>query len=171
MPVDQEKAIVQNEGVQFEIIPEGIYTVQVVDIDLKENVESKYGVKDKFYFKLGILDEEYRAKTLNHFTSTAYTAGFEGGSASKLYETACSIMGEKLDDTLPLDVNTLIGGRFRIVIKHHIKDGKTYSNVTEVMKADTSGKKLPELAENEVIVPEPLDPDKISEELGLPDLD
>lgn len=152
MPVDASKATVQDTGGEFELLPEGMYTAQVTDINLEEGVESKYGKKDKFYFTLGILDEEERAKKLMHFTTTAYNAGFTGGSSSKLYDTACAIMGEQLDAEQPLDVNTLIGGRLRIVVKHQVskKDGKTYANITEVMKSDVASKKLPELTDAEL---------------------
>jgi hypothetical protein len=149
MPVEANKAIIKNEGGNFELTPEGVYNAEVVDIVLKENQQGYKGkIVDKLWIKLGILDEEQRALGLMHFVSTAYTAGFKGGQSSKLYDFACAVMGEQLDDKA-IDVNTLIGGRLRIVVKHKDSNGKTYSNITEVMKVDAGGKKLPELTSDE----------------------
>ncbi len=171
MPVETNKATVQNEGGQYELIPEGIYTVEVLDIELKEGIESKFGLKNKFYFKLGILEEELRGKIIMHFTTTAYTSGFKGGQSSKLYETACAIMGEKLDDKEALDVNTLIGGRFKAIVKHSQSGEKEYANITEVMKEDNASKKLPSLSDEEHFTEPKLDMEKLSKELPEMDLD
>ncbi len=150
MPVNPNEALIKNEGGNYELTPEGVYTAQVADVVLKKNQKGYMGkLVDKLWFKLGILDEEQRGLGVIHFVSTAFTAGFSGGQSSKLYDLACAVMGEQLDDT-SIDVNTLIGGKLRIVVKHKETNGKTYSNITEVMKADANGKKLPELTEEEL---------------------
>jgi len=150
MPVNPNEAIIKNEGGNYELIPEGVYTVQVADVILKKNQKGYRGkVVDKLWFKLGILDEELRGLGIVHFVSTAFTAGFSGGQSSKLYDLACAVTGEQLDDD-SIDVNTLIGGKLRIVVKHKETNGKTYSNITEVMKVDAKSKKLPELTKEEL---------------------
>lgn len=173
MSVIPEKAIVQNEGIKYEPLPEGVYTTEVVDVELKEKQKGYKGeIVDKYWFRLGILDNEYRGKSIVHFTSLAYTAGFKGGQASKLYELVCAVMGEKIEDSKPFDVNTLIGGRLRIVVKHiGNNEGKVYANIAEVMKVDESGKNLVGLTEGEInnILPKNSD-EKKSDELNLPDL-
>lgn len=178
MPVDPKEAIIENKGGNFDVVPEGIYTAQIADVVLKKNQKGYKGkLVDKLWFKLGILDEEQRGLSVLHSVSTAFTAGFSGGQASKLYDLACAVAGEKLDDK-SLDVNTLIGGRLRIVVKHKEVNGKTYVNVAEVMKVDAKGKKLPELTEEELqrlvfkedTTDEDIDLEEASRELDLPDL-
>lgn len=137
MPISSEKSKVADNSSQFEILDEGLYTVQVVDIVLKEGVQTKWGLKDKLHIHMGVLDKnENRGKKIVHFTSTAFTSGYEGGQASALYKFACSIYGQKLDAKMGLDLNTLIGGKCRVVIKHREYNGKIYSNVSEVLKVD-----------------------------------
>jgi hypothetical protein len=178
MPVDPNDALIKNEGGNYELIPEGVYIAQVADVVLKKNQKGYKGkLVNKLWFKLGILDEEQRGLGIIHFVSTAFTAGFSGGQSSKLYDFACAVVGEQLDDT-SIDVNTLIGGRLRIVVKHKESNGKTYSNITEVMKVDAKGEKLPELTEEELqrlvfskeeeITDEEMK--EIDKEIDLPDL-
>ena len=52
MPVESHRAVVKNESKEYPIVPEGMYAVEVADTSLKENIETKYGLKDKFYFYL-----------------------------------------------------------------------------------------------------------------------
>lgn len=164
MSVPTNKAMISNEPREYELLPEGIYEAEVVDIVLKEGIQTKYGIKDKFYIYLGLLDEEYRGKPLLHFVSTSYTGAYEGGKASKLYEFVCAVMGEKVDDKEPLDINGLIGGKLKIVVKHNQSGDKTYANVTEVMSDKSS--KLSELTEEEkqAILPQEEDvkPDEVT---------
>ena len=150
MPVDPNDALIKNEGGNYELIPEGVYTAQVADVVLKKNQKGYKGkLVNKLWFKLGILDEEQRGLGIIHFVSTAFTAGFSGGQSSKLYDLACAVTGEQLDDD-SIDVNTLIGGKLRIVVKHKETNGKTYANITEVMKVDAKSKQLPELTKEEL---------------------
>jgi len=101
MPVLDEKAIVVNTMEDFPLLPEGIYEAEVVDVELKEKIQGKFGLKDKFYIRMGILDDENRGFPLIHFTSTSYTSGFEGGQASKLYNFVCAVFGERLTTKRP----------------------------------------------------------------------
>jgi hypothetical protein len=134
-----EQSVVKNEGTGFTPIPEGVYGVEVVDINFKPKEELKPGkfpAKDKYYITLGILDEgELRGKSLVHFVTTAYNAGFTGGQPSKLYDFVCAVMGEKVDDKKELVLPTLIGGQLVIIVKDSpTADGRVFSNITEVMK-------------------------------------
>lgn len=150
MPVfDPIRANVSNKTKDYPVVPEGFYVAQVMDIDFKPKEEQeqkgKFAPKDKFYVRLGILSPEQRGARLTHFVSTAFTSGFDGGQASKLYELVCAVMGEKVDENQELDINTLIGGRLRILVKHKEVGGKTYQNIAEVMKATSQDKQLEEL--------------------------
>jgi hypothetical protein len=149
MPVNSDKAKVRNDPKEFDKVDEGMWTVEITDIVLKENVETKWGVKDKFYIYLGVLNDEQRAKRVVHITSTAYNAGFTGGQASALYEFVCAVYGQTVDDKEELDINALIGGRLNIVIKHKEKDGKVFASVDSVLKCDPVGKKLISLSDDE----------------------
>lgn len=191
MPVPNNKASVQNKPKSYPTIPEDVYTVQIVDVEFHEGVEGKYSKKDKFYFRLGFLEDvefehvneegeteelSTRGMSVIHFTTTAYSAGSNGYSNSKLYDLACAVYGEKLDDTKELDVNSLIGGRFRVTIKHsESDDGKIYFNVDSVMKENKTSEKLKDLTNKEIeeimpkddknAEPEDIDIDELIEEI------
>ena len=137
--LNAEQSVVKNEGKNFTPVPEGVYGVEVVDIYFKPKEELKPGkfpAKDKYYITLGILDTgELRGKSLIHFVTTAFNAGFTGGQPSKLYDFVCAVMGEKIDDKNEQDLNTLIGGQLVIIVKESAgQDGRKFSNITEVMK-------------------------------------
>jgi hypothetical protein len=168
MPILNEDAVVQNEGKDFEVIPEGLWNVQVVDLELKKDQEGYQGKKvDKIYIRTGILDEELRGKSLMHFVSKAYTAGWDKGSPSKLYEFCCAVYGQNLNDEDKMDLNTLIGGKLKMLVKHKQgTDGKVRFNVAEVMKIDASGSKLPELTEEEILALMPNEKEAVVSETG-----
>lgn len=135
----QQSVVVKKDNASFTPMPEGAYGAEVVDINFKPKEELKAGKfppKDKYYITLGILDSgELRGKSLIHFVSTSFNAGFTGGSPSKLYDFVCAVMSEKVDDKKELDLNSLLGGQLVIIIKDNVAaDGKVYSNITEVMK-------------------------------------
>lgn len=165
MPVDSQNAtIIGGEG--FELIPEGVYTVEVLDVqfmDKEEDKNTKFTPKDKFKFVLTILDDEYRGRLVWHRVTTTFTSGFKG-RASKLYEIVCAIMGEKVDDSVGIDINTLTGGQLRVVVKHN----NGWANVTEVMKADQKLEELSEEARADLmksITKEKVDVDEVIEDM------
>jgi len=137
MPVPENVASVKSQATEFKPLPQGVYEAQVVDITFKAKEEAKpsqYAPKDKFWILLGVLNEgENRGRLLTHFVSTSFNAGFSKGQPSKLYEFACAVMSQKLDDKTGIDVNTLIGGTLQIVVKHSEFNGKVYANIVEVM--------------------------------------
>lgn len=151
--LNAQQSVVKNEGTTFIPIPQGVYEVEIVDISFKPKEAQKAGkfeAKDKYYIHLGILTEgEYRGKPLTHFVTTSYNAGFSGGQSSKLYDLACAVMGEKLNDKVQLDLNTLIGGVFNIVVKEKATaDGKVFANIVEVM-SKTKGSQSKPLTDEE----------------------
>lgn len=159
MPISENQAIVKNDGTSFTPIPKGVYEVEIVDITFKPKEEqkvSKFEPKDKYYVKLGILtDGESRGKSITHFVSTSYNAGFSGGQASKLYELTCAVMDENIDDKVELDLNTLIGGIFVIMVKEKATaDGRVTTVIAEVTSLP-KGKKVVPLTneEREVLLP------------------
>jgi hypothetical protein len=170
MPVDSQNATIKG-GEGFELVPEGVYTVEVLDVqfmDKDEDKNTQFTPKDKFKFVLAILDSEHRGRLLWHRVTTTFTSGFKG-RASKLYELVCAVMGEKVDDGIELDINTLISGQLRVVVKHN----NGWANVTEVMKVDTKLEELSEETRSDLIksvTKERVDVDEVIEEMSL-DLD
>lgn len=150
MPVDSNKSNVSNTGTDYPVVPEDVYVAELVDVTLKEGIKTQWGLKDKFYFYFGILnDSEQRGARVLHTVSTAFNAGFQGGQPSGLYKLSCALTGETLDDKEGIDVNTLIGKRAKLVIKVSQKDGKTYANVAETMKATVADILLKDLTDSE----------------------
>lgn len=139
----KDKSEVKNEGPSYVPLEEGLYSFQIVDFFLKEKVKTPYGEKDQIRFYLALLDGERRGELLLHNTSTSFTAGFEGGSPSRLYELANAVTGDILDDKEPFDVNLLDRGVFRgRAEQQKSKTGKLYNKLVKVAPAGKGVKVL-----------------------------
>jgi len=136
-----DRAKIKNEAP--EPLAEGLYNLEVVDIAEQVDVETKWGVKDFLLVYSAVLDGEVRGKILTRRISRSYTAGFEGGNSSHLWELACAVKKDILDDTEPFDINELIGGIYRGKVVHN-KDakGRVWANVVKVAEAAAGAKKL-----------------------------
>lgn len=162
--VPENVANVKSQATEFKPMPQGLYEAQVIDITFKPKAEakpSKFEAKDKFWILLGILNAgENRGRLLTHFVSTSFNAGFKGGQASKLYEFTCAVMGQKLDDKVGIDVNTLVGGTLQIVVKHAVVGDMTYANIVEVIEME-KGKLVSVFTEEELAKLTKVDEEKI----------
>lgn len=136
MPVDASKSIVQEGSSSYPTIEQGLYDVLVVDVLYKEGVETKWGIKNKYQFILGILNKgAFRGRRIIHFTTDAFTSGYSGGQASALYTLACTILGTKLDPKIKFDVNSLIGKRVQVLVK---PNERGYVDVKEILTSKST---------------------------------
>jgi hypothetical protein len=133
--VEREHAILRDEP-KFEALPQGVYTAEIVDIQYKRGLQTKYGLKNKYYVYMGILDERARAKKIVHFVNDTYYSGANGGQASKLYEFVNAIIQEPIIGDF--DINSLIKAKVQIVVKQTTVDGRTNSNITSVLSPELS---------------------------------
>ena len=139
MPLPEEKATVKHEVKPHTPIPEDTYTVQLWDVGLSEgdpDAPRDFQKEDRIKILFVILDKEFRGTILNKMASFSFNAGAgKKYSPSTLYGLACAIKGETLDDREPLNINALIGGICRIVVKHGkpIEDGSVWEKVTDFM--------------------------------------
>ena len=138
-----DRASIKNEPP--EALPEGLYNFEIVDIDELIDVETPFGVKDFLRVYCVVLDDTQRGKLLIRRISRAYTAGFEGGSSSHLYELACAVTKEILDDLAPFNINDLVGGAFIGKVAHKADSrGRIWANIVKVKDAAAGVKMLDE---------------------------
>lgn len=154
MPVDESSAVVKDEPKQFPLVPNGIYTVEIVDVSLLENVDTKWGKKDYYRFYMGVINSgENRGYSLWHKVSKSYNSGYDGGNASALYKLHKAIEDV---DVKSVNVNSFIGKRVQVFVKQEKSNkGVTYSNIKEVMPVDINSANFEPLTESEknAIVP------------------
>lgn len=141
--IPTERASIKNEPP--EALPEGLYNFEIVDIDELLEVETAFGVRDFLRVYCVVLDDAQRGKLIIRRISRAYTAGFEGGSSSHLYDLACAVTKEILDDVAPLNINDLVGGAFIGKVAHKADSkGRTWANIVKVKDAAAGIKNLDE---------------------------
>ena len=136
-----DRASIKNEPP--EALPEGLYNFEIVDIDELIDVETAYGVRDFLRVYCIVLDDAQRGKLITRRISRAYTAGFEGGSSSHLYDLACAVTKEILEDVEPFNINDLVGGFFKGKVSHKTDSkGRIWANIVKVKDAGADAKKL-----------------------------
>lgn len=140
--IPENRASIKNEPP--EALPEGLYNFEIVDIDELLDVETVFGdVRDFLRVYCIVLDDAQRGKLVIRRISRAYTAGFEGGSASHLWELACAVTKEILEDIEPFNINDLVGGFFKGKVSHKTDSkGRVWANIVKVKDAGADAKKL-----------------------------
>jgi hypothetical protein len=168
MPVTNKEFLsVKNEGKSYDPIPAGIHHCEIIDVNLKLKEEQKqtgkYPPKDKYIIAMGILNdtkmdngESTRGRKINHFVTTAFAAGYDGGQQSKLFALFKAVLNDTtLSDQDEREINELIGKRVTIVVEQSTRDGKTYSNITTVTPFAGAGLTALTDEEREAIMPKP----------------
>jgi len=130
----------------FETIPEGLYTLQILDVDA---VEWSYKGQDKegFNFKFAILDEEELPES-GESTRGRFLWWRVSNSLNKrsnLFKLATAALGRKLTEeetdvegTECLDLNDLVGLQLiGMVANKEDAEGRVWSNIGSVSKAKT----------------------------------
>jgi hypothetical protein len=118
------------EGKTFELPSEGVHEAAIVQIkDLGIVNSPKYGDKRKVQFKYECLDEQGSdgkpRSAIESFNATL-------GSGSRLGERVTSLIGRHPGSRY--DLSGLKGWRGQIVIQHTDSNGRTYANVTGVIR-------------------------------------
>ena len=130
----------------FETIPEGVYTLQILDVDA---VSWEYKGKENkgFNFKFGILDDEELPEsgdsTRGRFLWWRVTDSIN--KRSNLYKLASAVLGRKLtdeeqdpEDADSLYPNDLVGLQIMGVIENNEdNEGNVWSNIASVSKVKT----------------------------------
>jgi hypothetical protein len=163
-----ENYTVKNEPKKYPLVPEGLYQIEIVDVEKQDNVSTPFGIKNQLKFKLQILDTDEKGNYLLYYTSESYNSGGGKYQSSKLYDFVCAIVGKQMDQNEAFSINDLIGKQAMVLVKHKPskKTGEPRANVNTVM---TAKKDLPSLrtsssAGSEGLSGEELD--KVSEDIG-----
>lgn len=137
--------IEKKEGITYDPVPDDIYQVELLDIEVKEQEKYKEPTKKEkvFSFQFTILDhEELRGRNIwvNFVPTYLYISSKNG--KNKLYQIVESILGRELtpEDEATMDaekLNKLIGHQLRIFVETITKNDKKFNNVKKFMKLIT----------------------------------
>lgn len=141
------KPVKISTGGTFTLIPEGVYQVQLADINLLENVVTSYAPegKDMLDFKFVILDEvdipadgnNPATTTRGKFISQRMTPSLN--DKATMYALTKALMGRVLtkDEIMAFNPESLIGKQCQIVVvQKPSKDGtRMFSNIDNYLKA------------------------------------
>lgn len=140
--ISKDRSSIKNEPPAPEVA-EGLHNFEIVDLYEEQDVVTNFGVKDQLHIYCVVLDGADRGKVMKRRITRAFTAGFEGGSTSHLYDLACAVTKDILEDTEPFLIAELAGGIFRgkVMYKPDAR-GRVWANIVKVAEAPASAKKL-----------------------------
>lgn len=140
--INKNRASIKNEPPEPEV-GAGLHNFEIVDLYEEIDAVTKFGVKDLLHIYCVVLDGDERGKVMKRRITRAFTAGFEGGSTSHLYDLASAVTKDILEDTEPFLITDLIGGVFRGKVMHKPDDrGRVWANIVKVAEAPAGAKKL-----------------------------
>ena len=117
-------------------VPEDTYNVQIWDLELvagDKEAKLAWQKEDRMKIIFVVLDKEFRGRILSKPASFSFSTGGKKFQPSTLYNLACAVAGEKLDDREPFKPNSLIGKVCRIVVKHRepAEDGSIWEVISD----------------------------------------
>jgi hypothetical protein len=125
-------AIIVSGESSFELHPEGQFRAVCVDVVEKRDVPTAWGPKTKV--RLAWQTEEVRADGKPFLASSSFNASL--AESSRLRPFLEAWRGKKFtpDELKAFDLENLIGVQAVIQVTHTQRDGKTYDNVTAIMR-------------------------------------
>jgi len=151
--LEETLEIKPGEQKEFELIPEGIYTVELLDVSSEENetYNSKMCKTDEkemetvLEFKFGLLDGSVNGGSLRgrqvwaKFVPSYLWISKKNGK-NKLYKIVEALLGRELnqEEQAGFDggfVNQLVGKHCQTVLEHKNKNDKTYTVLANFVKA------------------------------------
>lgn len=153
MPITEDFKVEKKEGT-FEVLPENVYQVEVLDINLekrptydtknKSDLEKIYEKVLNFQFTLlSGLDKDgkpLRGRSIfQNFVPTYLYIGKNGKNV--LYQISEAILRHQLtqEEEASMDANfisSFIGSQLRVVVKHKKSGEKTYANIESFLAAE-----------------------------------
>lgn len=151
------KVFIKKEASEIKPVDDGIYTLELVDVDSVERptydtrnkpVEEQK-IEETFAFKFAILDEgDYRSRILFYNFVPSFLYINKKGEKNKLYKVVETLLKREItreEEATGITsemINSLVGNQCQSVVK---KDGE-YSNIENLVKTNNS---LPSLTEEE----------------------
>ena len=153
--INEEFKIEKKEAQEYEPLPENVYQVELLDIEVQEKL--KYQSKDEyekvFSFQFTLLagrdrkGESLRGRNIwrNYVPTYLFISQKNGKNA--LYQIIEAIIGHDMtpEDEATMDtafLNKLIGQQCRVLVKNTTKDNKTYSNIENFLPIEMQAPRL-----------------------------
>jgi hypothetical protein len=109
------------------LVPEGMFRA-----NLKEIKEGHGEFGDYIQFSFEITEGEQKGKVLNSLASKKLTRS-DSGKNSKIFDFVKALTRTEPRAGENLDLEELIGNACQILVRHKIKDGTTYSQISTVV--------------------------------------
>lgn len=124
------KAVAEQESTTFEALPEGVYTVQLKEVEVRD---TKAGDSQYWVWKLEVQDEGYAGRLLWLNTSLKETAQW------KLKEVF-----DAFGYTTDSDTDEMIGDRIKVAVSQRLieqgsRKGSMGNNIDRCLPADADG--------------------------------
>lgn len=129
MPVIKDKV--------YEQLTEGLHNVVIKKIDDLGAEETNFGTKDRIRVIFEALDQNDKAGEPVR-VSVKYTKSLH--AKSSFVKTLLSPLGLTVVNN-EFDTDELVGTKCQVVIQHKESEGKTYANVTAVLRIRPAGTK------------------------------
>ncbi len=122
---DQTKMIIAEKI--YELPSEDQHKLEVVEIGEMKQIETSYGVKDKFGIKIKVLDEkDSKGQDLYTYLNVSPSTGVKATLGKFLRRLKLNVQGQ-------VDTDELVGLKFRASIAHNPgtgnNAGKTFANI------------------------------------------
>ena len=161
-------ALIARGGGDFKPAPEGLHEavcVDVVDKGVKENSFGGSAHKISIVWEINSLMDDGRNFTVSNW----YTLSLH--PKANLHKVLKAWRGKPFtpEELNGFDLEKVIGAPCRVVVEHSEKEGRTYANVTTVMKADRnnimkpSGNYIRMQDREDYIPPTPAAPERVEE--------
>jgi hypothetical protein len=123
---------------EFELPTPGVHAAEIVEVVDKGVVDTAWGKKHRIAFKYKLDQKDSEGENIVVMESFNLVLG----ERSRLEERAIDLLGARPDRRY--DFNLLKGWTGQVVIKHQVKDGKTYGNVVSaIRKEEAEAARLP----------------------------
>jgi len=159
--LDKSMSFEKKQGAEYEVLPENIYQVELLDVNLdrrptydtrlKPDSEKEY--EDILNFQFTLLAGTANGKQLRgrnvweNFVPTYLYIGKKNGK-NKLYNVVEGLLGrnltmaEEAEGITSDTINSLIGKQVRIGIKHNVKGDKTYDRIEQYYPVEIEMERL-----------------------------
>ncbi len=117
----------------FELLEEGIHNVTISKVEDLGVQETQFGAKERFFVEFTAADQKDKA---GQFVTARMYFTRSLGAKSSFVKNLLSPLG--ITAGSEFDAEDLVGTKAQIVIQHKESDGKTYANVTAVLKIRSS---------------------------------
>jgi hypothetical protein len=128
--------VVSSPKKQYELPDEGTALAVLADVIDLGKVETAYGPKERVRFKWFVEQTGKDGKPINLIQSFNKSMH----EKSTLRKTVKSVLGRDPGDSF--DLETLIGSNARLVIEHNEYEGRTFANITAVIKPEKGARLL-----------------------------